>query len=110
MPGISAQPCCSAEVERDLDGAGLALADDRGERIPPLVEAEAVGQHATEVDALLAQQREEVFERVALAPFERLVAERVGADQAQLLEVPRRPLEPAGRAHPELHEGALLAQ
>src|SRR5438132_10284190 len=85
----------AAKVERNLDGAGAVLGGEGGERIPPLVERERVGEHPVEVDAAGGDKVEIVLDPVALNTIDLLEAERVRTHPGDLLEVERRPL-PAG--------------
>ncbi len=74
----------------------VALVDERAEGVAPLVEPEGVGQHPVRSMRPLADEVEVVLDGVLADALDLLDAERVRADQAQLLEVPRRPL---ARAH-----------
>src|SRR5207302_8507446 len=88
---------CSAKVEGDLDGAGVALLGERPEGVAPLLEPERVRQHREQVDASVARQVEVVLGAVLAAGLDLLDPEGVRADPRDLLEVQRAPL-PACRA------------
>ena len=67
---------------------------------------EGVGEHPGEVDAAVLHEVEVVLDAVLADALDLLDAEGVGADPADLLEVERAPLPPAGRVHAALHERA----
>src|SRR5690606_22980665 len=54
----------SSQVEGALDGAGLALVDEREERVAPPLEREAVREHPRQVDAAVPHEVEVVSHRV----------------------------------------------
>src|SRR5258708_8559264 len=80
----------SAEVEGDLDRARAVLRGEGRERGPPLVEAECVSEQAGEVDSARRDEVEIVGDAVLADAVHVLDAERVRADERQLLEIQPR--------------------
>src|ERR1700757_3175112 len=85
-------------LEQHLDGAGLPRGLQRQHRLVPAVEREPVRDDRRQVEAV-ADEVEVVRHGVLGRSAHLFDAEAVRADNAQLLEVQRGPLEAPGRLH-----------
>src|SRR5262245_9530386 len=83
------------EREQDLHRPGRALVAAGEEGLAVLVERVAVGHDRRHVDAPLAHEVEVDIHRVPAFTLELLDPEGIRSDDRDLLEVQRRPLEPA---------------
>src|SRR5438132_9072043 len=93
-------------VDRDLDGAGIALGGDGDECVAPALERKRVRQHPREVDPTVGDEVEVVADAVLPFAVDGLDPERVRPDPGDLLEVEGAPLPSSWRVHAALYERA----
>ncbi len=100
----------SRRFEGHLDRPAVLLGRKHPQGVVPLVEREAVGEHAGQVDPPGLHQIEIVTDGVLADALDLLDPEGVGAHEGELLEVDGGVLPAARRVHPRLHERAPLGQ